>query len=153
MEIGIEAFRWNEGALQLWRWLRQLAPYLFPYPQLALWATRMPPASLAMSQKSHGQSTSYFLVIDERYATVVKICHCPFRASADNSYCFGRTKTSSVSAEKSRLSIRRESKLNGSKQLDSNSIPLTLKVTQASGNPGCKDLVCMPNMEKRRPRT
>src|SRR5436309_10470974 len=34
------------------------APYLFLYPQLALWARRMPPASLAMSQKSHGQSTS-----------------------------------------------------------------------------------------------
>jgi hypothetical protein len=32
------------------------------------------------------------------------------------------------------------------------SIPLTLKVTQPNGNPGYKDLVCMTNMEKRRPR-
>ncbi|PYP91954.1 MAG: hypothetical protein DMG65_05810 [Candidatus Angelobacter sp. Gp1-AA117] len=33
-------------------------PCLFLYPQLALWARRRPPASLAMSQKAHGQSTS-----------------------------------------------------------------------------------------------
>src|SRR5206468_2098243 len=34
---------------------------LFLYPQLALWARRMPPASLAISQKSYGQSTSPFV--------------------------------------------------------------------------------------------
>src|SRR5437660_6684879 len=32
MEIGIEAFRWNEGALQLWRWLRQLCSLSISIP-------------------------------------------------------------------------------------------------------------------------
>src|SRR5437588_12855350 len=62
MEIGIEAFRWNEVYYSYGAGFASSAPHLFLYPQLALWARRMPPASLAMSQKSHGQSTSTAMI-------------------------------------------------------------------------------------------
>jgi hypothetical protein len=77
--------------------------------------------------------SSYFLVIDERYPNVVNLRSFSFRASADDSYCFGTG--------------------DGNKRLDFQQHPLTRKVTQANGKPGCKDLACMTNMEKGRPRT